>query len=129
MKQEEFIQLLNESRIIDQQGLFARVNIIYSEAAQVMSALVSNYQSQGTPGVIGIFNDYLVLYDLATFSPKPKNEIFRVPLNQIEFVSLKPTLFNISKILRIKVENKKLKLVAPGKYKYSLETIANRLQR
>ncbi|MGD9909077.1 MAG: hypothetical protein AB7U79_00560 [Candidatus Izemoplasmatales bacterium] len=129
MKQEDFIAGLKEFGIIDEYGLYARVNIIYSETAQVISAMVSNYNSQGTPGVVGVFNDFLVLYEFATFSPKPKTEIFRVPLTQVEFVSLKPTIFNISKILRIKVEGRKVKLVAPGKFKNALETIANKIQR
>ncbi len=127
MKNEEFVSLLKENGIVDTQELFAKVNIVYSEAGQVISALVSNYNSQGVPGVIGINRDFLVLFEFSTFGQKPKNEVFRVPLNMVEFVSFKSGLFNISKMLKIKIDGRKYKIVAPGKFKAPLEMIASRI--
>lgn len=123
MKQDELKGLLKTAKIIDNSELFSRVQIIYSEVAQVLSAL-NGRAAQGVDGYVGVCENHLVLFENTLFGGKPKAEIFRVPLDQIDDHSIKNNLFGITKSLRVKIQGKKFKLTCPSKYKEALANIA-----
>lgn len=127
MNQDERIALLKEAKIIDNHELFAKVTIVYSEFAQTLNIL-SGGTNTGTDGYLGVNDNHLVLFESTLVGGKPKREVFYVPLDAVQFVSLKKTLFNIGKVLRIKIETHNYKLTAGSKYKASLEEIANLLR-
>lgn len=130
MKLEEKIALLKESRIIDGSELFARVTIIYSELAQTVGIIAgATYGTQGRDGYIGICENHLVLFESSILGGKPKTEVFREPLEQVEFLSLKSVVFGLAKVLRVKVGGKKFKITAPYKQKPNLIKIGNMLHK
>jgi len=128
MNEEERIGLLKEAKIIDNKELFAKVNIIYSEFGQALR-IMSGSTNAGVEGYIGVNEGHLVLFENTLFGGKPKREVFYVPLDQVELVSLKNGLFNITKVLRIKIGAQHYKLTPPGKYKNQIEEIANLLHK
>ncbi len=128
MNQEERIALLREARIIDSRELFAKVNIIYSEFGQALRIMAGS-TNQGVEGYIGVNEGNLVLFENTLFGGKPKKEVFFAPFDQVEFVSLKNTLFSITKVLRIKIGTQHYKLTPPAKYKNQIEQIASFLHK
>jgi|GEM_PF-1854195 len=130
MNLEEKITMLKEAKVIDGTELFARVQIIYSEFAQTVNVMIgSSYGAQGRDGYVGVCDNSLVLFENSVFGGKPKTEVFREPIEHVEFVSLKKTLFNIAKVLRVKVGGKKYKITANSKHKANLAKIAELLQK
>lgn len=130
MNLEEKIAMLMEAKVIDSTELFARVQIIYSEFAQTVNIMVgTSYGSQGRDGYLGVCENHLVLFENSLFGGKPKTEVFREPIEQVEFVSLKKTLFNIGKVLRVKIGGKKYKMTASPKHKVNLARIAELLHK
>jgi len=127
MKSEELLELLKQAGIVDYANIFARVQIIYSEAFQMIAAASGRY-AQGQDGYIGLCDGNLVLFENTLFGGKPKQEIFRVPLNMVEEKSYKQGLFGLGGILRVKIAGKKYKISAPNKYKQALEVIFSNIK-
>ncbi|MDD3123659.1 MAG: hypothetical protein PHC62_09145 [Candidatus Izemoplasmatales bacterium] len=127
MKLDELMVLLKSSKIVDDSELFARVSIIYSETFQAIQALNGN-SAQGQDGYIGVCDNFLVLFENTVFGGKPKTEVFRIPLDEIESHSLKNNLFGITKCLRVKVRGKKYKINCHAKYKENLTKIAEQIK-
>ena len=127
MKLDELMVLLKESKIVDNSELFARVSIIYSEAYQAIAAM-SGRTAQGQDGYCGVCDNNLVLFENTLFGGKPKTEVFRIPLTDIESHTLKNNLFGITKSLRVKVRGKKYKITCQSKYKENITKIAGMIK-
>ncbi len=121
------IDLIRESRIIDEREIFCRIQISYSELGKVLRIASGMTATAGVDGIIGINDNTLVCYELTLFHGKPEREVFRLPFDKIISFELKKGIFGLSHVLFVQTEKRRYKLVATLGKKAQMDLIYNTL--
>lgn len=128
MKIEDLLEHCKKLNICDEELICSKVIIAYSMFFRILRVLMrSSSQVQGTGGVIGVYQDTLVLFDLTTFKGIPGKEIFRHPLDDVERYQIKHKLFNDR--LKIYINNKKYVFFFRKKDRDLLEQIEKKIKK
>jgi len=117
------IELLKEARICDVRELTCRVQISYSDIGKAIRIASGIPTSAGMDGILGIYEDSLVCYELSLFNTKPTKEVFRLPFKEIKNHELKKGFLGLSYVMQVETENRRYKLVATLSKKTQLEAI------
>lgn len=119
------IDLLKDRQIIDERNLFCRIQISYSELGKMLRIASGMTATAGVDGVVGIYDSTIVCYELALFSAKPTNEVFRIPFEKIQSIDYRKGLLGLNYQLIVSDGNRRYKLVGTMGKKLLLEEIFN----
>ncbi len=117
------IELLKEARICDVRDLTCRVQISYSDIGKAMRIASGIPTSAGIDGILGVFEEQLVCFELSLFNTKPTKEVFRLNFNEIKNHELKKGFLGLSYLMIVDTESRRYKLIATLSKKTQLEAI------
>ena len=100
MNYEALLEKGLELHIADDRHLFARVIVSYSTFHKILLVLYRSSQGAGRQGFIGIYQDEFVYFDSLTWRSVPGKERLRIPIFDVEVLSLKKKLFNYRFVIR-----------------------------
>ncbi|MBU1144862.1 MAG: hypothetical protein KJ971_03265 [Firmicutes bacterium] len=129
MKAELLMDLLKQEKIIDDRGLYSKIQIVYSEYAKVLKVASGMTTSAGQDGYIGVYENSLVCFEHSLIGGKPTKEVFRVPFENILEHELRKGFLGLSFVLLIKTNERKYKLVATLTRKQQIQAIEDAIKK
>ncbi len=117
------IDLFKEDRIIDERNLFCKIQISYSELGKIVRIASGMTSTAGVDGIVGIYDDELVCYELALFSKKPTQKVFRISFIDIKTIEFKKGVLGLNYQLFVSDGNRRYKLVSTIGNRPNIEAI------
>lgn len=121
------IDLLKEDRIIDEQNLFCKIQISYSELGKILRIASGMTSTAGVDGVVGIYDHELVCHELTLFTGKISHKVFRLPFEEIDTIEFKKGMLGLNYQLIVSDKKRKYKLVSTVGRKIMLEEIYQKI--
>jgi hypothetical protein len=123
MNSAELLELLKKDKIVDERGIYSRIQISYSDVGKVMRLAVGITTTAGTDGYLGVCGNELVCYEMTLFGAKPSNQVFRLTKEAILEMEMKKGPFGLSHLILVRTADKKYKLVGTLSRRVQLEAI------